>query len=138
MSRRGFLSENVNTQVTLYNNACDPNTTSLLQEKALPLKIAVQESDAGPNPDMVKVFLKQQRLNVTIKGRSGLPLLDHMLSQVGRSESTEGDRLSVICALVKDTITDLNGVRYTIGIQSIQFKIVYTTRFTLKQERLLE
>ena len=97
---------NVNTQVTLYKNACDPNTTSLLQEEALPLKIAVHGSDAGPNPDMVKVFLKQQQLNVNIKGRSGLPLLDHRLSRVGRSEATKSDRLSVICALVKDTRTN--------------------------------
>ena len=53
---------------------------------------------------------QQQQLNVNIKGRSGLPLLDHRLSRVGRSEATKSDRLSVICALVKDTRTDLNGV----------------------------
>ena len=36
---------------------------------------------------------QQQQLNVNIKGRSGLPLLDHRLSRVGRSESTKSDRL---------------------------------------------
>ena len=49
---------------------------------------------------------QQQQLNVNIKGRSGLPLLDHRLSRVGRSEATKSDRLSVICALVKDTRTN--------------------------------
>ena len=76
---------------------CDPDTASVLQEEVLPLKNTVDESDADPSMEMAKVLLRQQTLNVNIKGRSGLPSLGHVLSRPHRHEPTEAIRLPVPC-----------------------------------------
>ena len=89
---------------------CDADIASVLQERVLPLKNTVDESNADPSTKTAKAPLTQQKLNVNITGPSGLPSRELVLSRPHRHKPAETARLPVICALVQDTRAHFIGV----------------------------